>query len=70
MNEKNNEIDLWDKLAEELRLIKAKLTKGRLLRELKQEYISKGIDPEEIDMILEDEYTVPFQEGDPANGDE
>lgn len=59
-----------DKLAEELRLIKAKLTKGRLLRELKQEYISKGIDPEEIDMILEDEYTVPFQEGDPANGDE
>lgn len=58
-----------DKLAEELRLIKAKLTKERLLRELKQEYISKGIDPEEIDMILEDEYTVPFQEGDPANGD-
>ena len=59
-----------DKLAEELRLIKAKLTKGRLLRELKQEYISKGIDPEEIDMILEDEYTVPSQEGDSANGDE
>lgn len=58
-----------DKLAEELRLIKAKLTKGRLLRELKQEYMSKGIDPEEIDMILEDEYTVPFQEGGPANGD-
>ena len=31
--------------------------------------MSKGIDPEEIDMILEDEYAVPFQEGGPANGD-
>lgn len=59
-----------DKLHEELRLIKAKLTKGRLLRELKQEYLAKGIDPEEIDMILEDEYTVPSQEGDLPNGDE
>ena len=59
-----------DKLAEELRLIKAKLAKGRLLRELKQEYLAKGIDPEEINMILEDEYTVPFQEGDLPNGDE
>ena len=59
-----------DKLNEELRLIKAKLVKGRLLRELKQEFISKGIDPEEIDMILEDEYTVPSEEGDKPNGDE
>lgn len=59
-----------DKMKEELRLIKVKLSKGRLLRELKQEFISKGIDPEEIDMILEDEYTVPAIEGDPANGDE
>lgn len=48
-----------DKLAEELRLIKAKLTKGRLLDELKQEFLQKGIDRSEIDMILEDEYTVP-----------
>ena len=59
-----------DRLAEELRLIKTKLTKGRLLRELKQEFIAKGIDPEEIDMILEDEYTVPAIEGDKPNGEE
>ena len=48
-----------DKMGEELRLIKAKMVKGRLLEELKQEFIAKGIDQEEIASILEDEYTVP-----------
>ena len=59
-----------DNLAEENRLIKAKLKKGRLLRELKQEYIAKGIDPSELNMILEDEYTVPSVDGDAPNGEE
>ena len=56
-----------DKLAEELRLIKAKLTKGRLLRELREEFEEKGISDDEINMILDDEYTVPaIREGEPG----
>lgn len=59
-----------DKLNEELRLIRTKLNKGRLLRELRQEFIDKGLDTDEINMILEEEYTTPRIEGDLENGEE